>query len=123
MASCSASTGEPSSTATLGDLLRVGRRGSLSAKLRVQGVQGHVAYPEKARNPIHQAAPALAELCARRWDEGYESFPPTSLQISNIHAGGTARSARRASSSRFIASARAEAMLRSVASASAISPD
>nr|WP_305888309.1 succinyl-diaminopimelate desuccinylase [Stenotrophomonas sp. 9(2022)] len=80
-------TGEPSSTATLGDLLRVGRRGSLSAKLRVQGVQGHVAYPDKARNPIHQAAPALAELSARRWDEGYESFPPTSLQISNIHAG------------------------------------
>lgn len=80
-------TGEPSSTATLGDLLRVGRRGSLSAKLRVQGVQGHVAYPEKARNPIHQAAPALAELSARHWDEGYESFPPTSLQISNIHAG------------------------------------
>ncbi|MDW7600029.1 succinyl-diaminopimelate desuccinylase, partial [Stenotrophomonas maltophilia] len=63
-------TGEPSSTATLGDLLRVGRRGSLSAKLRVQGVQGHVAYPEKARNPIHQAAPALAELSARRWDDG-----------------------------------------------------
>jgi succinyl-diaminopimelate desuccinylase len=50
-------------------------------------VQGHVAYPEKARNPIHQALPALAELAARRWDDGYESFPPTSLQISNIHAG------------------------------------
>ncbi|KAB7771342.1 succinyl-diaminopimelate desuccinylase [Xanthomonas maliensis] len=80
-------TGEPSSTAALGDLLRVGRRGSLSAKLRVQGLQGHVAYPDKARNPIHLAAPALAELCARRWDEGYESFPPTGLQISNIHAG------------------------------------
>ena len=80
-------TGEPSSTAKLGDLLRVGRRGSLSAKLRIKGVQGHVAYPEKARNPIHLAAPALAELSARHWDDGYESFPPTSLQISNINAG------------------------------------
>ncbi len=80
-------TGEPSSTARLGDLLRVGRRGSLSATLTVKGVQGHVAYPHKARNPIHQAAPALAELVARVWDEGYESFPPTSLQVSNIHAG------------------------------------
>ncbi|WP_028920470.1 succinyl-diaminopimelate desuccinylase [Pseudoxanthomonas suwonensis] len=80
-------TGEPSSTAKLGDLLRVGRRGSLSGTLTVKGVQGHVAYPHKARNPIHQAAPALAELTARVWDEGYESFPPTSLQVSNIHAG------------------------------------
>ncbi len=80
-------TGEPSSTAKLGDLLRVGRRGSLSAKLRIKGVQGHVAYPDKAKNPIHLAAPALAELTARYWDDGYESFPPTSLQISNINAG------------------------------------
>ena len=80
-------TGEPSSKDTLGDLLRVGRRGTLSATLTVRGIQGHVAYPDKARNPIHQAMPALAELAARRWDEGYESFPPTSLQISNIHAG------------------------------------
>ncbi len=80
-------TGEPSSTERLGDLLRVGRRGSLSGTLTVKGVQGHVAYPHKARNPIHLAAPALAELVARHWDEGYESFPPTSLQISNIHAG------------------------------------
>ncbi len=80
-------TGEPSSTAVLGDLLRVGRRGSLSAKLVVEGVQGHVAYPDKARNPIHQAAPAIAELTGRHWDDGYESFPPTSLQVSNIHAG------------------------------------
>jgi succinyl-diaminopimelate desuccinylase len=80
-------TGEPSSTERLGDLLRVGRRGSLSATLAVQGVQGHVAYPHKARNPIHLAAPALAELVARHWDDGYESFPPTSLQISNLHAG------------------------------------
>jgi succinyl-diaminopimelate desuccinylase len=67
--------------------MRVGRRGTLSATLTVRGVQGHVAYPEKARNPIHQALPALAELAARRWDDGYESFPPTSLQISNVHAG------------------------------------
>ncbi|MCC4600952.1 succinyl-diaminopimelate desuccinylase [Xanthomonas melonis] len=80
-------TGEPSSTERLGDLLRVGRRGSLSGTLTVRGVQGHVAYPHKARNPIHQAAPALVELVARQWDQGFESFPPTSLQLSNIHAG------------------------------------
>ncbi|RDY69818.1 succinyl-diaminopimelate desuccinylase [Lysobacter soli] len=80
-------TGEPSSMKTLGDLLRVGRRGTLSATLNVIGVQGHVAYPDKARNPIHQAMPALAELAARRWDDGFETFPPTSLQISNIHSG------------------------------------
>ena len=80
-------TGEPSSTHKLGDLLRVGRRGTLSATLAVKGVQGHVAYPHKARNPIHQALPALAELAARHWDDGYESFPPTSLQISNFNAG------------------------------------
>ena len=80
-------TGEPSSTARLGDLLRVGRRGSLSGTLVVKGVQGHVAYPHKARNPVHQAAAALAELVARQWDAGYDSFPPTSLQVSNIHAG------------------------------------
>jgi succinyl-diaminopimelate desuccinylase len=80
-------TGEPSSKAKLGDLLRVGRRGTLSATLTVRGVQGHVAYPEKARNPIHQAMPALAELAAKRWDAGYETFPPTSLQISNFNAG------------------------------------
>ncbi len=80
-------TGEPSSKQALGDLLRVGRRGTLSATLTVRGVQGHVAYPEKARNPIHLALPALAALVARRWDEGYDSFPPTSLQVSNVHAG------------------------------------
>ena len=80
-------TGEPSSKDALGDLLRVGRRGTLSATLTVRGIQGHVAYPDKARNPIHQAMPALAQLAAKRWDEGYESFPPTSLQISNINAG------------------------------------
>ncbi|MDY0022506.1 succinyl-diaminopimelate desuccinylase [Arenimonas caeni] len=80
-------TGEPSSKEALGDLLRVGRRGTLSGVLRVKGIQGHVAYPEKARNPIHQAMPALAELCARAWDEGYPEFPPSSFQVSNIHAG------------------------------------
>ncbi len=80
-------TGEPSSKEKLGDLLRVGRRGSLSATLTVRGIQGHVAYPDKARNPIHQALPALAELVARDWDDGYETFPPTSLQVSNIHGG------------------------------------
>lgn len=80
-------TGEPSSKVALGDLLRVGRRGTLSATLTVRGIQGHVAYPEKARNPIHEALPALAELAARRWDAGFESFPPTSLQVSNLHAG------------------------------------
>lgn len=80
-------TGEPSSKQALGDLLRVGRRGSLSAVLTVHGVQGHVAYPQKARNPVHQALPALQELTARVWDEGYETFPPTSLQISNVAAG------------------------------------
>ncbi len=80
-------TGEPSSRDRLGDIVRVGRRGSLSGHLRVRGVQGHVAYPDKVRNPIHLAAPALAELAATRWDEGNDAFPPTSFQISNINAG------------------------------------
>jgi succinyl-diaminopimelate desuccinylase len=79
--------GEPSSKQRLGDLIRVGRRGSLSATLTVRGVQGHVAYPEKARNPIHAFAPALAELAATRWDEGNADFPPTSFQVSNLNAG------------------------------------
>jgi succinyl-diaminopimelate desuccinylase len=79
--------GEPSSTQRLGDVVRVGRRGSLSGRLLVHGVQGHVAYPDKVRNPIHLAAPALAELAATRWDEGNAEFPPTSFQISNIHSG------------------------------------
>jgi succinyl-diaminopimelate desuccinylase len=79
--------GEPSSSQRLGDIVRVGRRGSLSGHLRVRGVQGHVAYPEKVRNPIHLAAPALAELTSTRWDEGNDVFPPTSFQVSNIHAG------------------------------------
>ncbi|MBU6198769.1 MAG: succinyl-diaminopimelate desuccinylase [Xanthomonadaceae bacterium] len=79
--------GEPSSAQLLGDIVRVGRRGSLSGTLTVRGVQGHVAYPEMVRNPIHLAAPALAELAAMRWDEGNAEFPPTSFQISNVHAG------------------------------------
>ncbi len=80
-------TGEPSSRERLGDIVRVGRRGSLSGHLRVRGVQGHVAYPDKVRNPIHLAAPALAELATTRWDEGNAEFPPTSFQISNVHSG------------------------------------
>jgi succinyl-diaminopimelate desuccinylase len=79
--------GEPSSAERLGDIVRVGRRGSLSGSLSVHGVQGHVAYPDKVRNPIHVAAPALAELATTRWDEGNEEFLPTSFQISNVHAG------------------------------------
>ncbi|MGA0706123.1 MAG: succinyl-diaminopimelate desuccinylase, partial [Steroidobacteraceae bacterium] len=79
--------GEPSSNERVGDTLRVGRRGSLSAWLTVHGVQGHVAYPELAENPIHTLAPALAELVARRWDEGNASFAPTSFQVSNLNAG------------------------------------
>ena len=77
--------GEPSSKARLGDLIRVGRRGSLSGTLTVRGVQGHVAYPEKAHNPIHAFAPALAELAVERWDEGNQDFPPTSFQVSNLN--------------------------------------
>ncbi|MCC7410384.1 MAG: succinyl-diaminopimelate desuccinylase [Gammaproteobacteria bacterium] len=79
--------GEPSSDEHLGDVIRNGRRGSLGGTLVVRGVQGHVAYPERARNPIHVAVPALAELCATQWDAGNAHFPPTSFQISNVHAG------------------------------------
>ncbi len=79
--------GEPSSKERLGDLIRVGRRGSLSGTLVVHGIQGHVAYPEKARNPIHAFAPALAELAAESWDDGNQDFPPTSFQVSNLNAG------------------------------------
>lgn len=79
--------GEPTSVQTLGDTIKNGRRGSLSARLTVQGIQGHVAYPQLARNPIHQFAPALAELAATEWDRGNDHFPPTTFQVSNIHAG------------------------------------
>jgi succinyl-diaminopimelate desuccinylase len=79
--------GEPTSSHVLGDMIKNGRRGSLSGKLVVKGMQGHIAYPQFARNPIHLAAPALAELAAERWDEGNEYYLPTSWQASNIHAG------------------------------------
>jgi succinyl-diaminopimelate desuccinylase len=79
--------GEPTSVDALGDMLKNGRRGSLSGKLTVKGIQGHVAYPHLVKNPIHLLAPALAELAKTTWDRGNESFPPTSFQVSNIHAG------------------------------------
>jgi len=79
--------GEPTSVQHLGDTIKNGRRGSLSARLRVHGVQGHVAYPHLARNPVHLLAPALAELAATRWDDGDAHFPPTTWQASNLHAG------------------------------------
>ncbi len=79
--------GEPSSDKEIGDVIRVGRRGSLCAKLTVEGIQGHVAYPEIAENPIHTFAPALKELTEEVWDNGNEFFPPTSLQVSNINGG------------------------------------
>jgi succinyl-diaminopimelate desuccinylase len=79
--------GEPTSLDALGDMVKNGRRGTLSGRLRVEGVQGHIAYPHLARNPIHQFAPALAELAAIEWDRGNAYFPPTSWQVSNLHAG------------------------------------
>tara|TARA_B100000700_G_scaffold200347_1_gene220309 strand:- start:302 stop:1429 length:1128 start_codon:yes stop_codon:yes gene_type:complete len=79
--------GEPSSTDVVGDVVKNGRRGSLTGDLVVKGIQGHVAYPHLARNPVHQAAPALDELAQAHWDNGNDFFPPTSFQISNIHGG------------------------------------
>ena len=79
--------GEPTSEKKAGDVIKNGRRGSLGGKLIVRGIQGHVAYPHLAENPIHKLSPALNELCAKVWDEGNEFYPPTSFQISNIHAG------------------------------------
>lgn len=79
--------GEPTAVAKTGDMMKNGRRGSLSGKLTVKGVQGHIAYPHLARNPVHEVAPALAELASMQWDAGNAFFPPTSWQISNIHAG------------------------------------
>jgi len=79
--------GEPSSSDTLGDVIRNGRRGSLNGTLTVHGTEGHVAYPDLANNPVHRFLPALSELCSVRWDQGNAYFPPTSFQISNIHAG------------------------------------
>ena len=79
--------GEPSSTKQVGDVIKNGRRGSHNAKLAIHGIQGHVAYPHHAENPIHLAAPALAELAAHEWDQGNDFFPPTTFQISNIQSG------------------------------------
>lgn len=79
--------GEPTSVKQTGDMIKNGRRGTMSGKLTVNGVQGHIAYPQLARNPIHEALPALAELAATVWDRGNAFFPPTSWQISNIHGG------------------------------------
>jgi succinyl-diaminopimelate desuccinylase len=79
--------GEPTSMATLGDMVKNGRRGSMSGKLVVKGVQGHIAYPHLAKNPVHLLAPALAELVAEHWDDGNEYFPPTTWQVSNLHGG------------------------------------
>ena len=79
--------GEPTSTHTLGDCVKNGRRGSMSGKLVVKGVQGHIAYPHLAKNPVHLLAPALAELVAEKWDDGNEYFPPTTWQVSNMHSG------------------------------------
>ncbi|WP_455556080.1 succinyl-diaminopimelate desuccinylase [Comamonas sp.] len=79
--------GEPTAVKQTGDMIKNGRRGSLSGRLTVEGIQGHIAYPQLARNPIHQAVPALTELASIEWDKGNEFFPPTSWQISNIHGG------------------------------------
>jgi len=79
--------GEPTCVSTLGDMIKNGRRGSLSGRLTVRGIQAHIAYPQLGRNPIHAIAPALAELAAAQWDGGNADFPPTSWQVSNIHAG------------------------------------
>ena len=79
--------GEPTSVGQLGDMIKNGRRGTMSGKLTVKGIQGHIAYPQLAKNPIHLFAPALAELVALRWDHGNAFFPATSWQVSNIHGG------------------------------------
>jgi succinyl-diaminopimelate desuccinylase len=79
--------GEPSSTERFGDTIRNGRRGTLTARLTVHGIQGHVAYPHRVKNPVHLVAPAIAELATTEWDRGNEFFPPTTFQVSNIHAG------------------------------------
>ncbi len=79
--------GEPSSSNAVGDVVKNGRRGSIGATLNIKGIQGHVAYPQLADNPIHKALPALSELCAIEWDQGNDFFPPTSFQVSNINSG------------------------------------
>ncbi len=82
--------GEPSSSERTGDVIRTGRRGSLNLAMTIRGIQGHVAYPEQVNNPIHRLAPALAEWCAVRWDEGSADFPPTSMQVTHVSAGAGA---------------------------------
>ncbi|HWT72601.1 MAG TPA: succinyl-diaminopimelate desuccinylase [Oxalicibacterium sp.] len=82
--------GEPTSSNVLGDMIKNGRRGSMSGRLTIKGIQGHIAYPQLARNPIHQSAPAIAELVAEKWDDGNEYYLPTSFQISNMHGGAGA---------------------------------
>ena len=82
--------GEPSSTAKLGDVIKIGRRGSLNARISIHGKQGHVAYPHLAENPIHKMSAALAQLSSTEWDSGNEYFPPTSMQITHLHSGGHA---------------------------------
>jgi succinyl-diaminopimelate desuccinylase len=79
--------GEPTSVERTGDMIKNGRRGTMSGKLTVKGVQGHIAYPQLAKNPIHLVAPALADLVGMTWDQGNEFFPPTTWQVSNIHGG------------------------------------
>ncbi len=79
--------GEPSSREQLGDQIKIGRRGSINARVTVRGIQGHVAYPERARNPIHEIAPLLEKLIQTSWDEGGQGFPPTTMQITNVHSG------------------------------------
>jgi len=79
--------GEPTSREKVGDVIKNGRRGSLTGNLRIYGIQGHVAYPEIAANPIHLVSPAITELCNIEWDKGNDHYPPTSFQISNVHAG------------------------------------
>jgi succinyl-diaminopimelate desuccinylase len=82
--------GEPSSQSRIGDVVKIGRRGSLTGKVVIRGIQGHVAYPHLAKNPIHTLSPVLLELTTTPWDEGNDHFPPTSLQVTHIHAGGQA---------------------------------
>jgi succinyl-diaminopimelate desuccinylase len=89
--------GEPSSCEQLGDVVRIGRRGSFNGLLTVQGIQGHTAFPHKLRNPVHELAPFLVEMTTTQWDEGTDDFPPTSCQVSNIHAGSGAENVTPAS--------------------------
>ena len=83
--------GEPTSVDRLGDVMKIGRRGSLSGHLIVKGVQGHITYPHLAKNPVHSLAPAIAQFSVEQWDEGTAEFPPTTFQVSNIHAGSGRR--------------------------------